>query len=203
MKLCDNYFLQNKPTFLYGAVKKEQFIKNKIPEIAFIGKSNVGKSSLINSITNSKIAKTSKTPGRTKELNFFNINNKFNIVDMPGYGFALTTEKEREKWHNFIYEYLIFSKNLKRLFLLIDTRRGIKANDFKFMQILDELQINYQIILTKVDTCKQADIENVITGVTNELSNHKTLEKNILFSSSSKNINISEIRDTIFSLINK
>ncbi len=201
MKKCDEFFLKNKPTFLYGAVKKEQFINNKIPEVAFIGKSNVGKSSLINTITNSKIAKTSKTPGRTRELNFFNIGNKLNIVDMPGYGFAKATDEEKDIWYNFIYEYLSLSKNLKRIFLLLDARRGLKINDFDFMQILDNLKVNYQIILTKIDVCKKNELEEVLGQIRMEVKNHKTLEKIILSVSSKKKSGLDEVRDIIFGLI--
>ncbi len=202
MKKCDEFFLKNKPVFLYGAVKKEQFINNKLPEVAFIGKSNVGKSSLINAITNSKIAKTSKTPGRTRELNFFNIANKLNIVDMPGYGFAKGTESEKDIWYNFIYEYLNLSKNLKRVFLLLDSRRGLKINDFDFMQLLDNLEINYQIILTKIDSCKKSEIEEIVKQIEMESKNHKTLEKVVLCVSSEKKYGLSEVRDIIIELIN-
>lgn len=201
MKKCDEFFLQNKPTFLYGAVRKEQFINNKIPEVGFIGKSNVGKSSLINAITNSKIAKTSKTPGRTRELNFFNIVNKLNIVDMPGYGFAKVTENEKGNWYNFIYEYISSSRNLKRVFLLLDARRGLQLNDFDFVQLFDDLKINYQIVLTKIDTCKKNEIDGLVKQIEVEAKNHKTLESKILCVSSEKKYGISEFRDVIIELI--
>lgn len=201
MKKSDEFFLKNKPIFLYGAVGKEQFMDSKLPEIALIGRSNVGKSSLINAITNSRIAKTSKTPGRTRELNFFNISNKLNIVDMPGYGFAEASENEKNIWYNFIYDYLEYSKNLRIVFLLIDARRGLKANDYDFMQILDSLGVCYQIILTKIDACKKDDVETIKKYIELEGKNHNLLDKNILCVSSEKKYRLTEIRDRILELI--
>jgi GTP-binding protein len=197
MKKYDDFFLKNKPVFLYGAVDEKQIISNKLPEIAFIGKSNVGKSSLINAVTNSKIARTSKTPGRTRELNYFNIANKIILVDMPGYGFALATKDEIGKWQDMTYDYLSLSKNIKKLFLLIDSRRGVKANDFEFMQMLDELSINYMITLTKIDSNKREETESIVENIKREKVNHITMSDNVLCCSSLKGYGISDIRKEI------
>lgn len=201
MKKSDDFFLKNKPKFIVGAVSREQFPNNFIPEVAFVGRSNVGKSSLINAITNSQISRISKTPGRTKELNFFNIGNRLNFVDMPGYGFARTTENERQKLHNMIYNYLVLNRNLKVLFLLIDSRRGIGIYDLDFMEILDELLVSYQIILTKIDKINQIEVAKLVESVKVESRNHDTMKENILTVSCKKGYGIIEVRDLIYCLI--
>lgn len=202
MKKNDNFFLKNKPKFIIGAVSKEQFPKNFIPEVAFVGRSNVGKSSLINAITNSQISRISKTPGRTKELNFFNIANKINFVDMPGYGFARTTEDERRKLHNMIYDYLFLNKNLKILFLLIDSRRGIGTYDLDFMEILDELSVSYQIVLTKTDKVNHIEVVKLVDSIKVESTNHSTMNLDVLTVSRKKGYGIIEMRDIIYCLFN-
>jgi GTP-binding protein len=201
MKKCDDFFLKNRPKFLFGAVNEGQFSKCRLPEIAFIGKSNVGKSSLINAITYSDVARTSKTPGRTRELNFFNIGDRVNFVDMPGYGFAMVAEEEKHVWYNFINEYLTHSKNLSKLFLLIDCRRGVKANDFEFMQLLDELSICFQIILTKIDSNSKEEVSTIVDGIKRESINHKTMSNVVLCCSSVKNYGISEVRNEVYKTI--
>ncbi|MDR2526653.1 MAG: ribosome biogenesis GTP-binding protein YihA/YsxC, partial [Rickettsiales bacterium] len=124
-KLVNDFFKNNKPIFITGVAKEENLPNSILPEFAFIGRSNVGKSSLINAITNSKIAIISKTPGRTKELNFFQIANKLTLVDMPGFGYAKSSKKDVENWNDLIIKYLLYRKNLKRAFLLIDGRLGV------------------------------------------------------------------------------
>ncbi|MDR0571355.1 MAG: ribosome biogenesis GTP-binding protein YihA/YsxC, partial [Rickettsiales bacterium] len=148
-KKIDFFFKTTRPQFLIGTVDKKQFPKQNKMEIAFVGRSNVGKSSLINAITHSSIAKTSKTPGRTREINFFSLGDNCNFVDMPGYGFAHATESEKNLWKKNIEQYLSDRKQLVRLFLLVDSRRGITPKDFDFMEMLDILNVEYQIILTK------------------------------------------------------
>lgn len=200
MSKIDNYFLQNKPKFILGAVSENQFYTKSIHNIAFIGRSNVGKSSLINALTNSKISKTSKIPGRTREINFFEIGQNLILVDMPGYGFAKTSEIEREKWHNLIAEYLLSDQKLKILFLLLDVRRGITAVDFDFIQILKEFNVSCQIVVTKIDTTNKADIEKTLETVKLEIAKYSFIKKEILTVSSSKGYGIGQLREVIYDL---
>lgn len=203
MNKIDNYFLQNKPKFLLGATNKNQFYTKSDNNVAFIGRSNVGKSSLINALTNSKISKTSKTPGRTREINFFEIDKNLVLVDMPGYGFANTSETERRKWHNLITEYLLFDKKLKILFLLLDVRRGITAIDYDFIQILEDFKITCQIILTKIDTVSKVDIEKTIEMVKFEAISYYSIKNEILTVSNNKGYGITKIREVIYDLTKK
>ena len=201
MNKVDNYFIQNKPKFILGATNKNQFHTKSDNNVAFIGRSNVGKSSLINALTNTKISKASKTPGRTKEINFFLINKNLVLVDMPGYGFANTSETERRRWHNLIIEYLSFDKKLKILFLLLDARRGITTVDYDFIQILKNFNIPCQIILTKIDTINKADIEKTLEMVKFGTIKYGFIKNEILAASSSKGYGITKIRETIYDLI--
>lgn len=201
MNKIEDFFAKNKPIFLLGAVSFDQFPKDNIPEIAFLGKSNVGKSSLINAITRSSIAITSKTPGRTKQLNFFNIANKVTFVDMPGYGFAKANKEDIINWNRLIFDYLSNRCNLKRLFLLIDSRRGLKENDFDVIYLLDQCSIPYQIILTKTDEVNKIELEEVYNDVKNEALKHAAMLDDVLTCSSKKSFGLDEIRKTIYNLI--
>ncbi len=199
-KKIDNYFLQNKPKFILGAADKSQFYTKSSYNIAFIGRSNVGKSSLINALNNSKVSKTSKMPGRTREINFFEIDNNLVLVDMPGYGFANTSEAERKKWHNLIVDYLLFDKKLKVLFLLLDVRRGITTIDFDFIQILKEFNILCQIVITKIDTVNKNDVEKTLEVVRLEVAKYSFIKNEILIVSSSKGYGLDKLRETIYDL---
>jgi GTP-binding protein len=199
-KTSNDFFIKNKPIFIAGVVKESDLPLNNNKEFIFIGRSNVGKSSLINSITNSKIALVSKTPGRTKQLNFFQVNN-ITIVDAPGYGYAKAGKKEVENWNKLIFEYLLGRKNLKRVFLLIDSRHGIKENDEEMMSILDNSGILYQIILTKIDEVKEQDLKFKIEAIERIFTKHTALFSEVLFVSSKNNLGIEQIRDVIFTKI--
>jgi len=141
--------------FIAGAAEVWQLPKLFLPSIAFIGKSNVGKSSLINSVCGRKsLARVSHTPGRTKQINFFSIGEKLILVDLPGYGFAKVSFKERQAWEKLITHYLQNSANLAIVNILIDSRRGIKENDVTVMEMLKSFGKNFQIIFTKADKIK-------------------------------------------------
>ncbi len=138
--------------FIISAVKPQQFPKHNFPEFAFIGRSNVGKSSLINMLTNRKLlAKISGKPGKTRTLNFFTINNQWSLVDMPGYGYAKTSKTERELFATIIKDYLDSRKNMLCLFILIDSRHEPLDIDFRFIQQCAELMIPFALIYTKAD----------------------------------------------------
>ena len=190
-------FFRSGCKFIIGANQIESIPYSPYPEVGFIGKSNVGKSSLINALVQQKIAITSKTPGRTKQLNFFNLADKIVFVDMPGYGYAKASKREIENWESLIFDYLRGRQNLKRIFLLIDSRRGVKDNDIQVMKILDEYGINYQITLTKSDEVKNEDIKKVISHIESISKNHPALHPKVLVTSSEKDIGIMDVRDEI------
>ena len=138
--------------FIAGAAAINQIpVDFDIPECAFVGKSNVGKSSLINAVTGMNCARVSKQPGRTQQINFFSLADKIILADLPGYGYAAVSKQMRDEWDQLILHYLKNRKNLKRVYLLIDARRGIKDNDNQVMEILDSFVLSYQIVLTKAD----------------------------------------------------
>lgn len=201
MNKIDEFFIKNPPVFKAGAISEKDLPINNIKEIAFIGRSNVGKSSLINAITNSKIAIVSKTPGRTKQLNFFQIKDKLTIVDMPGYGYAKASRNEVENWNNLIFNYLLSRRNLERVFLLIDSRHGLKENDEEMMNILDSRGILYQIILTKIDEIKPIELQVKVENMNDTFKKHPALFNEVLFASSKENLGISQIRETIFGIV--
>ncbi|MBN9024535.1 MAG: YihA family ribosome biogenesis GTP-binding protein [Rhizobiales bacterium] len=133
-----------------------------VAEIAFAGRSNVGKSSLINALTNRiGLARTSNTPGRTQELNFFSSGSGLSIVDMPGYGYAEAPKKLVDAWNRMIRDYLRGRVSLRRVYVLIDSRHGLKANDKLTLDLLDETAVSYQIVLTKVDKLKTGELAKV------------------------------------------
>jgi len=201
MDKINKFFTTNPPVFKIGVVKYDDLPKSNMDEISFVGRSNVGKSSLINAITASKIAIISKTPGRTRQLNFFQIADKFTIVDMPGYGYAKASKKDVQNWNNLMFEYLLKRPNLKRVFLLIDSRHNIKDSDEEMMTILDKSGILYQIIFTKIDEIKQEMHKDKIALVNNIYNSHPALYRDVLFASSKTNFGIEQIREVIFNLI--
>lgn len=200
MNKANEFFLKNSPVFKIGATKEEDLPINKLKEVAFIGRSNVGKSSLINAITNSKIAIVSKTPGRTKQINFFQISDKLTIVDMPGYGYAKAGKKEVKNWNSLIFKYLLSRVNLKRAFLLIDSRHLIKENDEEMMSILDQSGILYQIVLTKIDEINPKQLAANIQSLKEIFLKHPALFGEILYASSQNNLGIKELREIIYDL---
>ena len=142
--------------FAIGATSPTQFPTSSLPEFAFVGRSNVGKSSLINALVGEDVCRVSKTPGRTQQVNFFDTflrNQHFTIVDLPGYGYATVSKQMRDNWNELIVTYLQ-RKNLKKVFLLIDSRHGIKENDAEVMDLLDQLGVLYQLVFTKTDKIK-------------------------------------------------
>ncbi len=161
-------------------------------EYAFIGRSNVGKSSLINAIVNEKIARTSNTPGRTQSLNLFNIHDKSMIVDLPGYGYARVSKAEAMRWLNRLEEYLLNRSQLRRLFILIDSRVGVKDSDLDLMNFCDENGICYQIVYTKKDKRIREKEQISIKH-----DNHPAMVEKILETSAEKKTGLDELRDII------
>ena len=149
-------------SFMLSAVSLETLPPARLPEICFAGRSNVGKSSLINALTNRKgLARASNTPGRTRELNYFNVDERLFVVDLPGYGYAKASKADIARWTKLTRAFLFGRASLRRVFLLIDSRHGIKSNDLELMAMLDETAVTYQIVLTKVDKLKKGEQEKV------------------------------------------
>ncbi len=169
--------------FIKSASKQKQYPDHGIPEIAFAGRSNVGKSSLINCLLNRKrLVKTSRTPGRTQLLNFFLINGQFCFVDLPGYGYAKTPEKIREQWGPMVQNYLFNRKNLKAVVLAMDVRRTPREDEFNLLYLLDQIGLKKLLVLTKSDKLSKS-------GQTNQrIANAKSLnmEKDALLLFSAK-----------------
>ena len=184
-----------KLTFVRGVVEEAQLPRNRLPEFAFAGRSNVGKSSLINAVTGMpKLARASNTPGRTQELNFFEQKDRFFIVDLPGYGFAAAPEQKVQVWTRLIHDYLRGRPQLRRVFLLIDSRHGIKTVDENIMKMLDKAAVSYQIILTKADKVSSADLAKTLHATTEKAKTHVACYPEILVTSSAENQNIDLVR---------
>ena len=166
------------------------------PEIAFAGRSNVGKSSVINSLVKQHgLARTSNTPGRTQDLNFFTTEQAgFHIVDLPGYGFAKAPKDIVDAWGEVLRDYLRGRVTLRRVFLLIDSRHGIKTVDHEILELLDEAAVPYQAVLTKIDKIKVAAVAKVIEACEAELKAHAAAFPVVLATSTTKNLGLEELR---------
>ncbi len=152
--------------FMLGVVKMEGLPEGGPQEVAFAGRSNVGKSSLLNALTGRKaLARTSNTPGRTRELNFFNLGGVLRLVDLPGYGYARATRKDVDEWSRVTRDFLTGRAELRRICMLIDSRHGLKPSDNDVMDLLDKTAVNYQTVLTKADKIKPTALDQVITEV--------------------------------------
>lgn len=186
-------------TFVLGVASLSQLPPDdQMGEVAFAGRSNVGKSSLINALTGRKsLAKTSNTPGRTQQLNYFNLADCLFLVDLPGYGFAKAPESMVKKWQKTIFAYLQGRVNLKRVFLLIDSRHGIKKVDRDIMEMLDKAAVTYQIVLTKSDKISATELEKVLTQTRAETAKHAAAYVEVIVTSSEKGFGIDELRAEI------
>ena len=171
------------------------------PEIAFAGRSNVGKSSLINALTSrNTLARTSNTPGRTQELNFFDLGGRLVLVDMPGYGYAKAAKPAIAAWNATLRAYLAGRPALKRLCLLIDARHGLKANDTEMMAMLDATAVVYQIVLTKADQLSASALETRVAEIEADLATHPAAYPKLLATSARKALGIAEMRAELAAL---
>ena len=164
-------------------------------EIAFAGRSNVGKSSLVNALTGRKtLARTSQTPGRTRQLIFFNLANRLNLVDLPGYGYASAPKTDIEAWSKLTRKFLAGRQTLQRVMLLIDSRRGVGKGDKLIMDLLDEAAVSWAIVLTKADKIKPTALSKIYQETTQNASKHVAAFPHIFISSSHDGRGVAELR---------
>lgn len=174
-----------------------------LPEIAFAGRSNVGKSSLINALCGrSTVARTSNTPGRTQELNFFDVSGRMILVDMPGFGFAQAPKDKVDAWKRLVNGYLRGRPTLRRCMLLVDSRHGLKDSDREMMKMLDQSAVVYQVVLTKIDKLKASELAAVQQRTRDEIVSHVAAHPTLILTSSEKGIGIPELRAEILQLAN-
>lgn len=176
--------------------------KEDFPEIGFVGRSNVGKSSLLNALCGrTHLARVSHTPGRTQALNFFNLADVLYLVDLPGYGYAKTSHTKILAWGKLVEQYLKERVSLKRIFILVDSRHGLKPLDDWMMSFLDTHGAPYQIILTKIDKVSKAHLSNLIQLIEQTLKHYPAACPTVLSTSARKKEGIIELRDTVFSIV--
>ena len=187
-------------SFLKSAPSLQHLPEPTVPEVAFAGRSNVGKSSLLNALTNRNgLARTSNTPGRTQELNFFEVGDplRFRLVDMPGYGFAEAPKDVVKRWRFLINDYLRGRAVLKRVLVLVDSRHGLKDVDREIMAMLDKAAVSYRLVLTKADKIKASDLGAVAGETMAEARTHSAAYPEILMTSSEKGMGLPELRAAV------
>ncbi len=175
-----------------------------VPEVAFAGRSNVGKSSLLNALTNRNgLARTSNTPGRTQELNFFDVGSplRFRLVDMPGYGFARAPREVARKWRHLVNDYLRGRQVLKRALLLVDSRHGLKEIDLEVMKMLDDAAVSYHLVLTKTDKVKASALAEVQAATAEESRKHPAAHPEIIATSAEMGMGIERLRTAVLEAV--
>jgi GTP-binding protein len=188
-------------SFLKSAPELRFLPDPDVPEIAFAGRSNVGKSSLLNALTNRKgLARTSNTPGRTQELNFFDVGEpiRMRLVDMPGYGFAEAPKDLAQRWRYLINDYLRGRAVLKRALVLIDSRHGLKDVDREVMGMLDTAAVSYHLVLTKADKVKPTELAKVLAETMEQAGQHPAAHPRLFTTSSETGSGIAELRTALF-----
>jgi GTP-binding protein len=186
--------------FLKSAPQLKFLPDPEVPEIAFAGRSNVGKSSLLNALTNRKgLARTSNTPGRTQELNFFDVGRppQIRLVDMPGYGFAEAPKDLVKRWRFLVNDFLRGRAVLKRAIVLVDSRHGLKPVDIEIMEMLDAAAVNYQLVLTKADKVKPTELAKVLEQTATQSARHPAAHPQLIATSSETDAGIAELRTAI------
>ncbi len=188
-------------TFFYASQKIDQLPDATLPEVAFCGRSNVGKSSLVNAVVGQKaLARVSNTPGRTKQLNFFNLGERLVLVDMPGYGFAQAAKSVKEDWQGLMFDFLRGRPTLRRVMLLLDARIETKASDLAAMKLLSNAAVAFQLVLTKTDDTKPAALAKRLEEVQRLARKYVAGHPLVLLSSAETGAGIDEVRAEIAAL---
>lgn len=188
--------------FMLGVVSIAALPAEGPTEVAFAGRSNVGKSSLLNALTGRKnLARASTTPGRTQEINFFDLGGKLRLVDLPGFGYARATKKDARRWSNLTKDYLRGRPTLRRVCLLIDSRHGVKEIDAEIMAMLDQSAVNYQLVLTKMDKIKETEAQEEALKAARLIARRPAAHPNIVLTSSETGEGLAELRAALASLI--
>ena len=188
-------------SFIRGVAELAQLPEATLPEVAFAGRSNVGKSSLVNALTGRKtLARTSNTPGRTQQLNYFDLGGRVLLVDMPGYGFAREAKERVEAWTQLVRTYLKGRVPLRRTLVLVDSRHGLKENDQEMMVMLDRAAVPYQIVLTKADKVKPGALAAVTAATAQALVRHPAAHPHVFVTSAEESRGIAEVRASLAAL---
>lgn len=188
--------------FVAGVAELDRLPESGPPEIAFAGRSNVGKSSIINALTNRKtLARTSSAPGRTRQINFFALGDRVVLVDLPGYGYARAPRKEVRTWTRLVDSYLAGRPTLLRVILLIDARHGLKAADGPVMELLDSVAVSYQVVMTKSDKLAPSARPGIRASTLSRLSGRPAAHPSLLFTSAAGGEGLPELRAGVAALV--
>eukprot|EP00281_Chroomonas_sp_CCMP1168_P020964 CAMPEP_0206232096 /NCGR_PEP_ID=MMETSP0047_2-20121206/11223_1 /ASSEMBLY_ACC=CAM_ASM_000192 /TAXON_ID=195065 /ORGANISM="Chroomonas mesostigmatica_cf, Strain CCMP1168" /LENGTH=420 /DNA_ID=CAMNT_0053655789 /DNA_START=85 /DNA_END=1347 /DNA_ORIENTATION=- len=191
---------KDKLSFIAGALKEASFPPEGLPEVCFCGRSNVGKSSIINAVTLSTVARSSEKPGMTQQFNFYQLPRRLMLVDLPGYGFAFADPHKMESWKILMDRYSTSRKVLKRAFVIIDARHGLKVNDKEFLNRLEQTKTSFQIVLTKCDLVREEDLARRHTILMEELNNYSKALKTVRFVSAYTGAGLSDLAQDLYSL---
>ena len=202
--LAGRQLLNGSATFRMGVAKLDQLPPMRNIEVAFAGRSNVGKSTLLNALTGvNGLARTSNTPGRTRELNFFDVGPNLSLVDMPGYGYAKASKKDVKQWQSVLRGYLRGRVGLTRAFVLIDARHGVMTPDIEMFEMLDDAAVAYQLVITKSDKIKQSELESLTAETLLAIKKRAAAYPTIHITSAEKAFGIDGLRAEVARLLNK
>lgn len=203
MSIQDKLFLQE-CNFVAGAAGIENIPEATLPEVAFAGRSNVGKSSLINALLNRKsLARVSQSPGCTSQINFYNLNDRLMLADLPGYGYARKSKSTLKNWDALITHYLKGRPTLRRVCVLVDSRRGVGEADEVLMEMLDEAAAVYQIVFTKADAVSAAELETAKQNAEKLFKKHQALHPTFAVTSSDKKLGLEELQTELLAFAKK